>query len=78
MKNGLSPVFLSSLVRPSVGETLHYNFRNSNDIQGIHTRSSLYNNAFLYSALREWNELPDDIQNAPSLSSFKCFFELEH
>jgi hypothetical protein len=71
MKNGLSPNYLSSLVRPSVGETSRYNLRNSNDFKGIRTRTSLYYNAFLPSALRDWNDLPSELQNAPSLLSFK-------
>ncbi|XP_053380636.1 uncharacterized protein LOC128548935 [Mercenaria mercenaria] len=71
MKNGLTPEYLSSLVPQTVGETATYNLRNAADIQELRTRTALYYNSFLPSALREWNDLSPQLQNSPSLSSFK-------
>ena len=72
MKNGLTPNYLSSLILPdTVGETSRYNLRNAADIHSFQTRTSLYHNSFLPSALSLWNTLPSEVQNLESLYSFK-------
>ena len=71
MQNNLSPNYLSSLVPPTVGSTSTYPLRNSKNLHTIRTNSQLYSNSFLPSAIRDWNELPEEIRSAPSLSAFK-------
>lgn len=71
MVNGLTPNFLSSLVPVTVTETSQYNLRNSNDIRSVNARTSQYYNSFLPSTIREWNTLPEEQRNVPTLSSFK-------
>ena len=65
MKSGLCPTYLSSLVPPSVG--------NNTVIQTIFRPSKQTHNynSFLPSAVRLWNDLPDEIQNANTVASFK-------
>ena len=71
MQNELSPDYLCSLVPPTVGSTSSYTLRNANDLQIIHANSQLYYNSFLPSAVREWNELPEQKRNSSSLNIFK-------
>ena len=62
---------MSNLVPQSVGNTSRYPLRNSQNIQTIQTRASYHFNSFLPSSIREWNNLPEDIRNSDSVSSFK-------
>ena len=63
MYHGLSPVYLSSLLPPTVGENVPYTLRNPTNIRTIHSHSQLYFNSFLPSAVRTWNSLPEEIRN---------------
>ena len=71
MQNDLSPDYLCSLVPPIVGNTSSYPLRNANDLQVIHANSQLYYNSFLPSAVRDWNELPEQTRNSSDLNIFK-------
>ncbi|MCG8077918.1 MAG: reverse transcriptase family protein, partial [Candidatus Thiodiazotropha taylori] len=71
MRNNLCPDYLSSLVPSNVGSTVQYNLRNVSDIRTINTNTQLYYNSFLPSAIREWNELPRDLQESQTITSFK-------
>lgn len=71
MKNNLAPTFLSSLI-PDQTNT-RYNLRNSDNIPGIYARTTLYFNSFLPSTICDWNNLPSEARNLPTLSSFKNF-----
>ena len=68
MIDGLSPQNLSDLV-PA---TIDYNLRNSNNIHLVNARTALYyNNSFLPSVVRDWNNIPDDRRNIDSVIAFK-------
>ncbi len=69
MKNNLTPNYLHTLI-PTQVQT-RYPLRNADDIPHIPCRTQMYNNSFLPSAIREWNTLPAEIRNSPSLSIFK-------
>ena len=71
MKNGLCPDYLASLLPATVGSVSTYPLRNSSDLQTLHTNSRLYYTSFLPSAVRDWNELPEQTRNSPSLNIFK-------
>ena len=74
MKNNFCPEYLTSLVPFDVGDSRNpYNLRNSNNIQLIHSRTTLYYNSFLPSSIRLWNDLPSDMRNNPSINSFKTY-----
>ena len=68
MKNNLCPAYLSSLVPESFEGT--YNLRNSQNIRPVLARTQLYYKSFLSSGIREWNELPIEVRNSTSLTSF--------
>ena len=55
--NGLVPPYLSLLLPPLLGENSTYPLRNSDHNQNIKSKSQLYYNSFLPSAIREWNSL---------------------
>ena len=71
MKNELCPDYLASLVPATVGSVSTYPLRNSSDLQTFHTNSRLYYTSFLLSAVRNWNELPEQTRNSTSLNLFK-------
>ena len=77
MLHGLTPPYLQQLIPNTVGLTSRYNLRNSDNIQNIHSYSNAYYNSFLPSAIREWNQLSDDIKSANSLSAFKRLLDID-
>ena len=78
MKNNLTPAYLSNKVPTMVGQNSQYSLRNSDDLQTIHSRTTLYYNSFLPSSIREWNTLSPEIQNAESVRSFKLLLNKEN
>ena len=71
MQNNLCPIYLSSLVPRTVGSSVRYNLRNADDVQTVNINTQIYYTCFLPSVIREWNDLPGEIQNANSLAAFK-------
>ena len=71
MKNNLTPEYLSSLVPPSVSSESRYSLRNADNLQAPRARTKLYLESFLPSTVREWNSLPLEIRQSPSVNSFK-------
>ena len=69
--NDLAPQYLSDLVPATIDSSLIYNLRNSNNIHLVNVRTSLYFNSFLPSAVRDWNNIPDDRRNVESVIAFK-------
>ena len=69
MVNGLAPEYLSSLV--PVANRPVYNLRNTQNLQNIACRTNLYQNSFLPATTNEWNNLPQNVKKAESLSCFK-------
>ncbi len=69
MKNHLTPQYLSDLIPQQT--QFRYNLRNAADIETVPCRTQLYSNSFLPSTIREWNRLPENTRNAPSLDAFK-------
>ena len=64
-------LLLLSLVPATVRSASTYPLRNSSDLQTLDTNSRLYYTSFLPSAVRDWNELPEQTQNSPSVNIFK-------
>ena len=67
MADGLSPPYLSDLVPTTVNNSSNYNLRNSN----YNAHTSQYYNFFLPSAVRDWNNIPDEHRNVDSVVAFK-------
>ena len=66
-------LYLSALVPPSVSNISRYSLRNSNDLQTIDARTTLYYNSFLPSTVRAWNNVNDEAKQSNSVNTFKCF-----
>ena len=77
MENVLCPDYLVSLVPATVGSASQYPLRNSSDLQTLHTNSRLNYTPFLPFAVRDWNELPEQTRNSPSLNIFKILKQSE-
>ena len=73
MNQNLTPLYLTSLVPQSVGNVSRYNLRIANNLQGINTGTAQYQQSFLPSTIREWNELPNEAKECRSVNSFKYF-----
>ena len=71
-ENGLAPEYLSSLLVPYVQE--RYGLR-SNDLDLLSVPSadlkSCGHRAFSFGAVVEWNKLPLDVRQSPSVAVFK-------
>ena len=68
--NGLTTDYLSDLLPPIVQYNVTYNLRNANNMRSLRARTNLYFNSFP-STIRAWNELPDEIKGASTVSAFK-------
>lgn len=74
MFSHLTPLYLSSLIPPSVSDMSRYNLRNSDHLQTIDSRTNLYYHSFLPSTVRAWNNLPSEVKEFQTANSFKNFF----
>ena len=68
-----APDYLNSLVPLPIAERHNYNTRQTNDIVNINCRTSYYQNSFLPSSVKLWNNLPLEVRNNQSKYSFKHF-----
>ena len=73
MTHNLAPLYLSSLVPRSVSNISRYNLRNSNNLQTIDARTTLYYNSFLPSTVRAWNIVHEEAKHSDSINTFKGF-----
>ena len=69
--NGLTPEYLLNIVPPRIQESTPYNLRNSNNIRNIRANTNIFFHSFFLSTIRAWNNLSDDLKNAPTVASFK-------
>ena len=74
MFSHLTPLYLSSLISPSVSDMSRYNLRNSDQLQTIDSRTNLYYNSFRPSTVRAWNSLPSEVKQSQTTHSFKYYF----
>ena len=71
MRYSLTPQYLSSLVPEPISNVSNYNLRHSNNLRGINARTTQYQQSFLPTAIKEWNNLPLELQQSNSVNSFK-------
>ena len=69
MNHTISPQYLIDLL--PAHEQTRYNLRTANNIPSITARTQLYQNSFLPATIREWNNLPLNVRNLPTLNAFK-------
>ena len=73
MMNSLAPLYLSSLIPPTVNSLSRYNLRNSDNLQTIDCRKNQYFQSVLPSTIKAWNNFPLEAKQTDSLNSFKHF-----
>ena len=71
IKNNLTPEYLSDLLPPEHHQQHNYNTRNPQNLVSFHCRTTCHQNSFFPSCVRLWNNLPRNIKESKSLSSFK-------
>ena len=71
IKNGMVPEYLSSLFPRTMDNPVPYNLRNNDDFITYPCRTALFENSFVPSGIKAWNNLPAQIRNSPSISCFK-------
>ena len=69
------PEYLSSLIPQQVSNISRYNLRNSDNIQTIRAKTTQYQNYFLPSVLKDWNNLPAEARQLNTVASLKCFLK---
>ena len=74
MFSHLTPLYLSSLIPPSVSDMSRYKLRNSDHLQTIDSGTNLYYNSFLPSTVRAWNNLPAEVKQSQTTNSFEYYF----
>ena len=69
--HGIAQTYLTDIVPPLIQDTTTYNLWNAGNIQNYRVHTNLFSNSFFSSTVRAWNDLPNDIKDAPSVGSFK-------
>ncbi len=71
MINNLTPQYLSNLVPQQTGNVSNYCLRNQTKLQSIRCKTDLYARSFLPHTSKLWNDLPNEICNADTITAFK-------
>ena len=66
-----APVYLQTLVPPSVHQVSQRNLRSQNNIHIPRSRTNLYRDSFIPKTSKDWNSLPEDIRNTQSVVEFR-------
>ena len=70
IKHNMTPTYMSTPL-PQQNNQAGYELRNSTAIPGINTRTSSFQNSFFPQTIKDWNNLELEVQQAPSIYSFK-------
>jgi hypothetical protein len=69
MKNHITPYYLSNIIPEQTQN--RYHLRKFNNIPIVNSRTQLYQDSFLPSVIRDWNNLSDEIKSSSTLEIFK-------
>ena len=72
MIRGYCPHFLKDMITPYLPFDNLYNLRNNNDLKTPLCRTTSYQNSFLPSTIKAWNNLPFFLKQLDSVSKFKA------
>ena len=70
IKYNIAPSYLSQLMPQTAHERNPYVLRNREDLTPFRTRRQVYYKSFFPNTTRDWNSLPLEIRQAPTLCSF--------
>ena len=68
--NEMIPSYISQLIPPTVGNSSHYNLRDSNNITMLVSLTTTFKRSCIPSAINLWNNLDLNIRQKPTLSLF--------
>ena len=74
--NGLSPDYLTTLLPRTTGERQPYMLRNQYNITHIRSQRQHMHHSFFPATIREWNDIPIDIRQSPTLEIFNKKLQL--
>ena len=66
-----TPNYLCNLLPQTAAERNPYPVRNENILTNILCKTEAFRNSYFPSTIRDWNYLPDELKNSPSVESFK-------
>ena len=69
--NDISPEYLKSLLPDQTLNQSNYNLRTRENFITVPAKTQLYYNSFFPVTIREWNNLPSALRNAPTVGQFK-------
>ena len=58
---------------PNTGRTQEHFLRTNVNTHPPHSRTNTYRRSFIQTGIREWNNIPHDIRDAPTLESLKTY-----
>ena len=67
----MTPQYLADIVPPTVGDRQIYYLRSRDNITQIHAQKQRYTKSFFPATIREWNSLPIEVRNYPTLCTLK-------
>ena len=70
--NNMTPQYLADIVPHTVGNRQIYNLRSRDNITHMHAQKQRYTKSFFPATIREWNSLPMEVRNSPTLCTFKA------
>ena len=73
--NNLAPAYISDILKFSSNETYNLRSASHNDITIPRYRTNYAKKSFCYTGAKVWNNIPIEIRNANSLSSFKTRYK---
>ena len=73
MFHNKTPQYLTDIVPQQLLRVHNYNTRQANNIQNIPCRTTFYQNSFLPSVVRIWNNIPEEIRSNPSKPNLKRY-----
>ena len=74
INNGMVPSYLHEIAPSLIRVNSNYNLRNANNYETLMRRTELFSNSFIPSAVKIWNDLPLNLRESQTLSSFKSRF----
>ena len=69
--HGYTPDYLRNLLPETIRQVTHYDLRNRNNLNLLRTNTSLFQNSYIPSISKVWNDLSENIKYIGSLSDFK-------
>ena len=71
----MTPQYLAGIEPLTAGDRQIYNLRLRDNISQIYPQKQRYTKTLFSATIREWNSLPMEVRNSPTLCKLKTSFE---